>query len=91
MKGNANASYIFATKQGYTLEETPENLKQEGMMRLRMGTSAILNGKHVFNRCKQIDLTNYNALRIEFFPKAVSIVESLTKIEEEQCPELTVR
>jgi len=81
VKGNANASYIFATKQGYTLEETPENLRYEGVMRLKKGTSMILNGKHVFNRCRQLDLSSFNSLSIEFYPKTTTISNELQRQE----------
>ena len=77
--GDANASYIFATKNGYTLSETLDNLHYEGKMRLKKGTSMILNGKHVYNRCKQLDLSSFQNLSLEFFPKATLISNELRK------------
>ena len=80
--GNENASYIYTTKNGYTLQETPDNLYYEGMMRLRRGTSMILNGKHVYNRCRAISLPNFEKLKIEFHPKAETIRTELTQRDE---------
>ena len=62
-EGNQNAVYVHLSKQGYTLEETPENLEYEGMKRLKMGTAIILNGRHVFNRYKAISLNQYHQLK----------------------------
>ena len=68
VNGRQNAVYIHLSKQGYTLEETPENLKYESMKRLKMGTSIIMNGKYVFSRYKSISLSDYHRLKIEFKP-----------------------
>lgn len=78
ISGNQNAVYVHLSKQGYTLEETPENLMYEGRRRLKMGTSIILNGKHVFIRYKAISLNDYHQLKIAFQPKSLNTINVLS-------------
>lgn len=78
VNGNQNAVYVHLSKSGYTLEETPENLKYEGRRRLKMGTSIILNGKHIFMRYKAISLNDYHQLKIAFQPKALNTINVLS-------------
>lgn len=82
VKGNENAVYIYLTKQGYSLEETPEHLKYEGMSRLKKGTSTILNGVHVYRRYKAIALNDFNNLRIAFIPSALKLIDTVKEIKE---------
>ena len=82
-KGIENAVYIFLTKDGYTLEETPDNLKYEGYQRLRRGTSLILNGAHVYRRYRAIALNDFNNLRLTYIPSGVKLMETIRSIKEE--------
>ena len=78
INGKQNAVYIHLSKQGYTLTETPENLRYEGLRRLKMGTSVIMNGRYVFNRHKSISLNDYHRLQIEFQPSSIKTINLLS-------------
>jgi hypothetical protein len=74
-----NAIYIHLGKSGYTTKESVENLRNEGIVRLKMGTSIIINGAHVYSRYKAISLDGHHSLRIAFKPKALHTIDVLSQ------------
>ena len=69
-----DAPYIYTCQLGYTLEEEPV---WESKMRLQSGYGTLINGIPVFKMCKKLKLKEYQTLRLELKPQAMTIQQLL--------------
>ena len=72
-EGVENSEYVYLTKDGYTLIETPECLSYESELRLKRGTSLICNGKFIFQRYKAISVDGFKSIKMKFMPRMKEI------------------
>lgn len=66
-------SYIYTSKSGYTMKETPETVAYESKKRFLSGIGILINGRHVFKRCKKIAFRQFTALNFVYKPKMLTI------------------
>ena len=73
LDGQEDVTYIYTTPRGYSLDEKPEDVAYESKLRMQIGFGVLINGSFVFKRCKKIACSQFNALRLEFKPKMLTV------------------
>lgn len=73
LEGKTDASYIYTTGQGYSVDEKPEYTAFESKMRLQQGYGILVNGIWVFKRCKLLAPKMFAQLSISYKPKMLTV------------------
>ena len=66
-------SWIYVTKNGYTISDKPEHVSYEARLRLAMGFGILINGAFVLKQMKRIAQKDFGNLMIEYRPRMIEM------------------